>query len=78
MLVSASALASRKFDVGAYDIEKIDVVEVDAQGRARRVEDFAPDHLGDAVARLYERYAELLTDGPAHDRAAGMGRASDD
>jgi hypothetical protein len=73
--VSASAVAGEKFDVGAYDIEKIAVVEVDAQGRARRAEDFAPDRLGDAVVRLYERYAELLPDGPERARAAATVRS---
>src|SRR5207253_313187 len=33
------------------------------------------DHLGDAVARLYERYAELLPDGPARARAAATARS---
>src|SRR6185369_8241707 len=71
-------------DVGAYRRDEIDVIEVDAQGRRRRSEAFAPDQLGDAVVRLYERYADLLPDGPARTRAAAtartvaaMGRAPD-
>ena len=36
---------------------------------------FAADRLGDAVARLYERYAELLPDGPARARAAATARS---
>src|SRR5262249_54014465 len=49
--------------------------EVDAQGRNRRCEFFAVDRLGDAVARLYERYDELLPDGPARTRAAATARS---
>ena len=37
---------------------------------AWRSEVFAADQLGAAVARLYERYAELLPEGPARERAA--------
>src|SRR5439155_2882381 len=72
---SASGLATAKFDVGAYETERVDVVEVDAQGRRLRVERFATDRLGDAVARVYERYAALLPDGPARARAAATARA---
>ena len=55
--------------------EAIDLIEVDAQGRRRRVECFAADRLGDAIVRLYERYADLLPDGPARTRAAATARA---
>src|SRR5262249_59464649 len=72
--VSASGVAGEKFDVGAYEIEIINLTEVDAQGRWR-TEVFATDHLGDAVIRLYERYAELLTDGPARAIAAATARS---
>jgi hypothetical protein len=48
---------------------------VDARGQNRRAELFAPDRLGDAVARLYERYAELLPDGGARTRAAATARS---
>src|SRR5262249_17402073 len=74
--VSASAVAGEKFDVGAYEIEEIDVVEVDAQGRGRRVEDFAPDRLGDALVRLYERYAEIRPEGPERERATVAARSA--
>ena len=43
--------------------------------RVRRLEIFAPDRLGDAIARLYERYAELLPDGPERTRAAATARS---
>src|SRR5262249_62212201 len=75
-LVTASAsFAGGTFDVGAYEIETIALDEVDAQGRRRQAEHFAPHHLGDAVVRLYERYAELLPEGPARDRAAATARS---
>src|SRR5207247_6870057 len=41
----------------------------------RRAEIFAADRLSDAVARSYERYAELLPDGPARARAAATARS---
>src|SRR5262249_26518207 len=68
--MSARGLASSKFDVGPYEIEYIAVTEVDAEGRGRRDEDFGSDRLGDAIVGLYERYAELLPDGPVRTRAA--------
>jgi len=72
--ISASGVAGAKFDVGAYENEVIDLDECDAYGRSRRTELFAPDRLGDAVARLYERYGELLSEGPDRDRAAATAR----
>src|SRR5205823_1745710 len=73
--MSASGFAGATFDVGAYEREGIALLEVDAQGRRARTEVFAADRLDDAVARLYERYAELLPDGPARARAAAGARA---
>ncbi|HJQ85102.1 MAG TPA: hypothetical protein VKA21_13545 [Candidatus Binatia bacterium] len=72
---SATGLEAAELDVGAYDMEVIGLLEVDAQGRRRRTERFPADRLGDAVARLYERYAELLPEGPARARAAATARA---
>src|SRR5439155_18245840 len=72
---SASRFVSRKLDVGAHERVMINLLEVDAQGRRRRVEVFAADRLGDAVVRLYERYAEMLPDGPARARAAATARS---
>jgi hypothetical protein len=60
--------------VGAGHREEYVLVEVDARRRLRRVELFAPDRLGDAVARLYGRHAELLPEGPERVRAAGTAR----
>src|SRR5262249_43779458 len=68
--MSARGLAGSTFDVGPYEIEQINVTEVDAEGRTRRGEIFANDRLGHAIVRLYERYAELLPEGPARTRAA--------
>jgi class 3 adenylate cyclase/ketosteroid isomerase-like protein len=73
--VSASGMASETFDIGAHDLEQISLVEVDARGRRQRTELFAANRLGDAVVRLYERYAELLPDGPARTRAAATARS---
>src|SRR5262249_9141020 len=62
--ISATGFTGARFDVGAYETEVVGLVEVDARGRRARSEFFAIDRLGDAIARLYERYAELLPDGP--------------
>src|SRR5262249_22153932 len=37
---SASGIARGKFDVGGYEVEALDLIEVDAQGRRRRAERF--------------------------------------
>ena len=60
---------------GPVEREEIVLVEVGPSGRHRRAESFAPNHLGDAVARLYERYAELLPEGPERDRRAATARS---
>ncbi|MBX3023588.1 AAA family ATPase [bacterium] len=73
--VSASGAAGGAFDVGAYEMEHVGVVEVDAAGRCGVFETYAPDRLGDAVARLYERYAALLPEGRERDRAAAVARS---
>src|SRR5205823_5401608 len=73
--MSASGFTDGKVDVGVFERDDIVLREVDAQGVIRRTEIFALDHLSDAVARLYTRYAELLPDGPARDRAAPTARA---
>jgi class 3 adenylate cyclase/ketosteroid isomerase-like protein len=72
--LAGSGRAGKTFDVGAFEIEAIILIEVDAQGRRRGIEIFAPDRLVDAVARLYERYAEILPDSPARVRAAATAR----
>src|SRR5262249_27037087 len=67
--------AGRTFDVGAFEVENITLVETDAQGRSRRVELFGEHKLGDAVVRLYERYAEILPEDPARAGAAATARS---
>ena len=69
-LVYASGTSGRHFDVGDYEMEHLFVNELDAAGRLGHSEVFPSDHLGDAVARLYARYAALLPEGSARARAA--------
>src|SRR5262249_41739142 len=73
--MSASGTVGAKFDVGPYHRDVVALIEVDPGGRRRRTEDFAADRLGDAVVRLYERYAELLPDGPERRRIAATARS---
>ena len=62
-------------DMGAGEGVWIVLAEVDAQGLRRRTEFFAAERLGDAIVRLYERYAELQPEGPARERAAAAARS---
>jgi len=73
--VAASGTGGGAFDVGAYEMEHVGILELDAVGRCRCLETFAADRLGDAVARFYERYAARLPDGPARQRAAAVARS---
>ncbi len=59
---------------GLIEMEELVVSEVDEHGRFRHMELFASDRLGAAFAGLYERYAELLPDGPAREHATAMVR----
>ena len=61
-------------DVGPFERDQLVVGEVDANGRACRVEFFAPHELADATARLYQRHASRLPDGPARERAIATAR----
>jgi len=70
-LFRAEHAEGKKFDVGPHENEGLHLVEVDSQGKRRRLEIFQGDRLGDAVTRLYERRAELLPDGPDRVRAEG-------
>jgi len=66
----AHGVAQENYDVGEFDIEQIQLLEVDEGSLLRRrSEVFGTEHLGDAIARLYERYGELLPAGPARERA---------
>ena len=73
--MSASGVTGKSFDVGAYERQEINLIEVDASGRRRRSEWFPTDRLANAVIRLYERHAELLPDGPNRTRAASTARS---
>ena len=72
---SASGAASGPYDVGAYENEAIQLFEVDESGLCCRAEVFAADRLANAIARLYERYAELLPEGPERQHAAATARS---
>ena len=72
---SASGGGGGRYDVGAYENEALELFEVDESGKTSRTEVFAADKLGAAVARLYERYAELLPEGPERERAAATARS---
>ena len=61
--MSLGGLVADGVSFGPSSYEEVVLTEVDAQGEASRVELFASDRLGDAVARLYARHAELLPAG---------------
>src|SRR5262249_44338708 len=67
LVYSSSELSGTDLPIGALDMEDIVVIEAETPTQPSRAESFAPTHLGDAVARLYERYAELLPEGRARD-----------
>ncbi|HEX5065527.1 MAG TPA: hypothetical protein VFY49_05395, partial [Myxococcota bacterium] len=62
-------------DFGPVQREELVLIEVDAEGNQRRLELFAPNGLGDAIVRLYARYAELQPEGPAREQAAAAARS---
>ena len=73
--MGASGLQRGDFDVGAFETANLLLLEVDRQGRRRRSELFADERLGDAIARLYQRHAELLPEGPERERAVATARS---
>ena len=73
--IRASGSSGGRFDVGAFDREEVVLFESDAGGRCARVEIFAAGRLGAAVARLYERHAEMLLGGAARARAGATAHA---
>jgi hypothetical protein len=80
--VSAGGAAGGTFDVGPYEKQEVHLLEVDAESRCLGGEVFPVGRLADAIARLYERAAEILPDGPARTRAAvragvGLSAAAD-
>ena len=72
--MSFSALREGDGDFGAVERDELVLIEADARGEQRRIEMFGPDRLGDAVARLYARHAELTPEGPAQSRALATTR----
>jgi SnoaL-like domain len=73
--LSASGFSNPALDAAAYHIEELCVVQADPEGRCERGELFAVDQLGDAVARLYQRHAELIPEGSGRARAAAIARS---
>ncbi len=74
---SMSFRALRESDVGPFGETRRDelvLVEAGAGGRQERVEIFAPGRLGDALVRLYQRHAELLSAGPERARCETVAR----
>jgi class 3 adenylate cyclase/ketosteroid isomerase-like protein/tetratricopeptide (TPR) repeat protein len=69
-----SRLVGSDLPIGPFELEGSVLIEADAEARSTYVEIFAPDKLGDAVVRLYERYAERLPDGPERTLAAASAR----
>ncbi len=67
---SHAGTETRSGSFGPVSIDTAVLLEVDAQGRASRSEVFDTTRVGDAIARLYERYAELL---PAGSSTGGFG-----
>ncbi len=75
--MSLTALGEDDFaPFGPIDTDTIILVEVPTQGRQRRAEIFAQDRLGDAIVRLYERWAESLPEGAERERAAATARTA--
>jgi ketosteroid isomerase-like protein len=70
----ASGRAGEAVSVGATDMSSIALVEVGADGLRTRTEFFATDQLAAAIARIYERLAELEPEGPAREAAARRAR----
>jgi hypothetical protein len=73
--LSASGFSGAALGAAVYRIEELCVVETDPQGRSVWAELFAVDRLGDAVTRLYERYAERLPDGGSRAHASAIARS---
>jgi tetratricopeptide (TPR) repeat protein len=65
---------SEALATGAFEIELAVVIEANAEGRALRGEIFAAERLAEAVARMYQRLAELEPAGAMRDAAATRAR----
>lgn len=60
--------------MGQAEVEELSVLEIGADGKCLRVDSFAGDRLGAAVACVYERFALSHPPGPARDRAMASAR----
>jgi class 3 adenylate cyclase/ketosteroid isomerase-like protein len=67
---SFTGLTQDDLSFGASSSRYLNLFEVNEHGQASRIEIFGEDQLGDAIAGLYARYAELQPAGPARERAA--------
>jgi hypothetical protein len=74
--IAASGTSHGRMDVGAYEKDEIHLVETDARARRCAGEDWAASRLGDAIARLYERHAELLPEGAGERRGVARSVAA--
>jgi class 3 adenylate cyclase len=75
--ISISGFAEERLkSTGPADVDEFVIYEADADGRFGRFEIFADDRLGAAIARLYERHAELLPDGLQRARAQAIARTA--
>lgn len=63
---------SASVEFGAVSKDEYVLIEMGSDGRRRRVEFFAEDRLGDALARSYERHAERLDGAAEGARAAAI------
>ena len=70
-----SMVADADTSFGAVSKDEFILIEVDARGRRTRLEFFATNRLGDAIARLYDRYADLQPAGRTRDVAERVARA---
>jgi len=74
LTTSARSYRGRHFDVGGYERREIVIGEAAGDGRVQRNEIFAADRLGDAIARVYERFAERSSPGADRIRAEALAR----
>lgn len=75
-LVSAEGFAEEHLrSASPAELEEICLTEIGEDARVLRFELFAPDHLGDAIVCLYQRYARRLAEGPVRECAASTARS---
>src|SRR5262249_45408134 len=72
---AGSHLVEQDLPSGPFERDGWVLIEADSEARATHTEVFAPDKLGDAIVRLYERQAELVPEGPERERVAVTARS---